>query len=368
MGYVSAQAAQRSARAWNGDPRLWGVVAALLGIFVLDVSLPETVLLPFMCVPVVAAAGFAGPRVTGVLAVGAVALATVAGMINGDFSDEDSWIRLAGLVIVAIVAVYLAHLSTSKGQRLAASELRYRLLADNSTDAVILMNDDGCIQWVSPAVETQWGYPTEEVIGRQVIDFVHFEDRRSVEASESDVSQGRLVVFEERFQRRSGDFRWVSVAERPFIGADGVAAGRVATLRDVHVDVLLRDALSRSERTFRLAMDSAAQGMAVVGLHHRLMETNGALAALVGRDALWLADHDEDDLLHPDEVEPTRQIRDRLLAGQGDHESRRSRLVTASGENVVVAHGIGLLRDEHGLPLFFVCQYYDVTQTPLESM
>jgi PAS domain S-box-containing protein len=150
------------------------------------------------------------------------------------------------------------------------------------------------------------------------------------------------------------------VAEKPFIGADGRAAGRVATLRDVHDDVLLRDALSRSERTFRLAMDSAAQGMAVVGLHHRLIETNGALATLVGRDARWLADHGEDDLLHPDEVEPTRQIRDRLLAGTADHQSRTSRLITANGDTVWVAHGIGLLRDEHGLPLFFVCQYYDL--------
>jgi PAS domain S-box-containing protein len=114
-------------------------------------------------------------------------------------------------------------------------------------------------------------------------------------------------------------------------------------------------------------MDSAAQGMAVVGLHHRLIETNGALCTLVGRDARWLSDHEEDDLLHPDEVEPTRLVRDRLLNGQGDHESRTSRLVTAGGGTVWVAHGIGLLRDEYGLPLFFVCQYYDLAQTRMVS-
>lgn len=99
-----------------------------------------------------------------------------------------------------------------------------------------------------------------------------------------------------------------------------------------------------------------------MGLHHRLMEANGTLAALVERDALWLADHEEDDLLHPGEVEPTRLVRDRLLSGEGDHESRTSRLVTAGGGTVWVAHGNGLLRDEHGLPLFFVCQYYDLAQ------
>jgi len=359
---VSAEADVGSDRTLMRDARLWGVIAALVAIFALDVSMPEVVLLPFMCVPVVAAAAFTGPRVTGVVAVAASALGVASGIVNGDFADDDYWLRLAGLVLVSILAVYLAHLNASKSRRIAASERRYRLLAENSSDAIFLVTEDGTIEWVSPAVHTELGYLPDELIGRQQIDFVHFEDRRTVRDYEQHVARGEHVVFEERFQLRSGEYRWVSVALRPFVDESGTTVGRVAALRDVHADVLLRDALSRSERTFRLAMDGSAQGMAVVGLHHRLLETNEALAALVARDALWLADHDEDDLLHPDELEPTRQVRDRLLAGQADHESRTSRLVTSTGESVVVAHGIGLLRDEHGLPLFFVCQYYDLNQ------
>jgi PAS domain S-box-containing protein len=356
-----------SERTWTRDARLWGVTAALVAVFVLDVRLPEIVLLPFMCVPVVAAATFAGPRLTGLLAVVALALGVASGIVNGDFANDDYWIRLAGLVLVSILAVYLAHLNVSKGQRLAASELRYRLLADNSSDAILLVSGEGIIDWASPAVRTELGYEPADLVGRPHIDFVHFEDRRSVQENEQRVVEGERAVFEERFQLKSGEYRWVSVALRPFVDEAGSAAGRVAALRDVHSDVLLRDALSRSERTFRLAMDSAAQGMAVVGLHHRLIETNGALCTLVGRDARWLSDHEEDDLLHPDEVEPTRLVRDRLLNGQGDHESRTSRLVTAGGGTVWVAHGIGLLRDEYGLPLFFVCQYYDLAQTRMVS-
>jgi PAS domain S-box-containing protein len=349
------------------DVRLWCVVAALGAIFVLDVLLPEVALLPFMCVPVVAAATFAGPRVTALLAVGALVLGAVSGVVSGDLADDDFWIRLAGLVLVSVIAVYLAHLNTRAGVELAASEQRYRLLAENSSDAILLLDADGVIEWASPAVRTELGYEPGELVGRTHVDFVHFEDRRAVQANERLVAEGGRAVFEERFQLHSGEYRWVSVALRPFVGEDGSPAGRVAALRDVHADVLLRDALSRSERTFRLAMDSSAQGMAVVGLHRRLVETNAALARLVGHDAQWLTDHDEDDLLHPDEVEPTRQVRDRLLAGKGDHESRTSRLVTASGATVWVAHGIGLLRDEHGLPLFFVCQYYDLAQTYMAS-
>jgi PAS domain S-box-containing protein len=172
-------------------------------------------------------------------------------------------------------------------------------------------------------------------------------------------------MYEERFHLNSGEYRWVSVALGPFLDEGGTLVGYVAALRDVHDDVLLRDALRRNERMFRLAMDGAAEGMAVVGLHQRFLQVNAALCSLVGRDALWLLDHDEDDLLHPDDVEPTREVRDRLLAGRADHETRTTRLITADGGVVLVAHAQGLLRDQDGLPLFFVCQYYALAEERL---
>ena len=246
-------------------------------------------------------------------------------------------------------------------QQLAASELRYRLLAENSNDAVFLLDAQGRIQWTSPSVLAQLGHAPAELVGRERIDLVHFDDRRTVERNGKRASLGEHVRFEERFQLRSGEFRWVSVALRPFVDATSQIIGHVATLRDIHEDVLMREALTRSERTLRLAMDGAAQGMAVVGLHRRFLQVNEALCELVGYDSSWLSHHDEDELLHDDEVEPTRQVRDRLLAGLADHETRASRLITSEGAVVRITHGLGLLRDQDGLPLSFVCQY---TTTP----
>jgi PAS domain S-box-containing protein len=465
------------------DLRMWLLVVSLLILFLLDVRLPEVVLLPFMYVPVVAAATFTGPRQTGVLAVFTVSLGLVAGGVNGDLSDDDYWYRLAAMVVAAGLAVYLAHQRASRERRLvdgehrlrlmldntadvvlrsdpdgrllwaspslatvfgwdpdhvvgtefvltlpgdraaardaltdaigaatavyshrsralradgspawvdtrstilrtpagsvesvvssvrdvtaqveaeqqlATSELRYRLLAENSTDPVFLTDTHGRIQWASPAVLTQFGYPPAELVGRDRIDLVQFEDRRIVMHNRWLASHGEHVRSEERFLLPSGAHRWVSVALRPFVDQAGDIVGHVTTLRDIHEDVLMREALARSERTFRLAMNGAAQGMAVVGLHHRLLQVNDALADLVSRDKAWLTQHDEDDLLHEEEVELTRQVRDRLLTGHVDQETRISRLVTADGCTVRITHGLGLLRDEHGLPLFFVCQY-----------
>jgi len=342
------------------DPRLWLLALSLTGVFVLDIRLPEIVLLPFMVVPVVAAATFASARATAGLAAAALALGVVSGVVNGDFQNDDYWWRLAGVALVAALAVYLAFVATQRERRIATSERRLELMLDNTADIVLLLDDEGRLRWVSPSVKAQLGYEVDGLIGRAHIDLVHFEDRRLVESQTASVRRGEDCRFEERVRAASREYRWMSVLMRPFDDGRQVRGWRVAALRDVHEDVLLRDALGRSERMFRMAMDGAVQGMAVVGLHLRLMQVNASLCQLVGRDQLWLLDHDERDLLHPDEIEPTAALRDRLLSGRGDHETRLSRLVTANGSAVWIEHAVGLLRDEHGLPLFFVCQYNDL--------
>jgi PAS domain S-box-containing protein len=343
------------------DPRLWLLAGSLAVVFVLDLRLPEIVLLPFMVVPVVAAASFASARATASLSVLALALGVTAGIANGDFQNDDYWWRLAGVALVALLAVYLSQVATQRQRRIASSERRLGLMLDNTADVVMLLDASGSVRWVSSSVSELLGYQPADLLDRAQLDFVHFEDLRHVSALAAAAARGEEVRFEERFRLARGDYRWMSVVMRPFRDGHGEDGWHVAALRDVHEDVMLRDAVIRSERMFRVAMDGALQGMAVVGLHQRFFEVNESLCRLVGRDQLWLTDHGEDDLLHPDEFEPTAQLRDRLLAGLSDRGTRTSRFLTAEGATILVEHSMGLIRDEHRLPLFYVCQYHVVT-------
>ncbi|MEI6623692.1 MAG: PAS domain S-box protein [Actinomycetes bacterium] len=246
---------------------------------------------------------------------------------------------------------------------LAAAQQQYRLIAENATDAVLLIDVQGLFTWASPATERVLGYGQKDLVGTPSFDLVQFEDRPILQSAWERNRRGEMgVEIEERARVATGEYRWMSRLSSPVLDAEGAIAGFIATLRDIHDQVLVRQALARSEETLRLAMEGSAQGMAVVGLHGRFLRVNAALCQMVGRDSHWLAEHTEDDLMHPDDVERDEAVRDRLLAGDGDHDVREGRLVTAGGQELWIQHSLSLVRDEHAMPLFYVSQYQDITE------
>src|SRR4051812_37175929 len=56
----------------------------------------------------------------------------------------------------------------STEQALRESELRYRLLWETATDAVLLLTPDAIVEFANPAVEAIFGYDPQELIGKSV--------------------------------------------------------------------------------------------------------------------------------------------------------------------------------------------------------
>ena len=62
------------------------------------------------------------------------------------------------------------------GIALAENEARYRLLADTTTDVISRSTLKGIMLYLSPAVERMTGYEASELVGLNIVDFVHPDD------------------------------------------------------------------------------------------------------------------------------------------------------------------------------------------------
>jgi len=79
-----------------------------------------------------------------------------------------------------------------------------------SLDLLVIVGVDGYLKRVNPAVTRLLGYSSAEVIDRQLIEFVHAEDRAAMVAKVNDLSQGKEISeFENRYLCKDGSYKWL---------------------------------------------------------------------------------------------------------------------------------------------------------------
>ncbi|HWW24397.1 MAG TPA: PAS domain S-box protein [Caulobacter sp.] len=146
---------------------------------------------------------------------------------------------------------------------LSASEARYRLLAENTSDVIVRCALDGTLLYVSPACRAM-GYEPEDLVGTQADRLVHPDDRQRFLVNCAQLYAGEAPDPSANRQHRylTGDGRWVWFEGNPQLVRD--AEGRATEIVNVFRDVTERRELQeRAERMAR--MTALAEEVAGIG-------------------------------------------------------------------------------------------------------
>ena len=131
---------------------------------------------------------------------------------------------------------------------LRESELRYRLMADNSTDIITRQTPEGIYLYVSPACRTLLGYQPDELVGRSTYELFHPEDVAAMQQSYATIlKQPDTYTFSYRIRCKDGNYVWFETTSRTVHSSDsGEAQEIIAVSRDItkrkQVEAALQDA------------------------------------------------------------------------------------------------------------------------------
>lgn len=214
---------------------------------------------------------------------------------------------LAGLASTALGALATFHLTRSRlrtefmsrnlaaemrerrlsEERTAQSEARYRVLIENSPDAILMVRA-GIVTFVNrPAIDLFRAGSAQELIGRPVLDRVHPEYRVVVQQRVDRMARERVILppLEERLIRLDGTPVDVEVRSVPF-QIDGETVLQV-TIRDITARRQAeRDRLGL-EVALRQAQRLEAVGTLTGGIAH---DFNNILSSIVGNIRLVMDD------------------------------------------------------------------------------
>jgi diguanylate cyclase (GGDEF)-like protein/PAS domain S-box-containing protein len=261
-----------------------------------------------------------------------------------------------------IIALRDISAQVASEHKLAQSEALFRLVLENQVDVTAQLSLGGTIEWITPSALDLVGWRADEIVGKNIGEFVSAQDVPGLTLVVGNVTAGNPDRFEARVHTITGDDKWVAASAKPLFDQFGETIGSVINVRDIGAQHEALTNLARSEEQFRLAMESAPIGMALVGLDRRFQAVNPAMCVMVGRTRQWLLDHAISDIIDDDDDELDLRMRAEALSGRIIHSAREKRFHKADGTLVWVEHAIGLVRDESSMPVSFVSTFVDVTE------
>ncbi|SEN79716.1 PAS domain S-box-containing protein/diguanylate cyclase (GGDEF) domain-containing protein [Terribacillus saccharophilus] len=130
-------------------------------------------------------------------------------------------------------------------EALRQSEARYRLIAENMTDLLCIIDWDGYFKYASPSHVTVLGFPAVAYEGKYAGDFMHTDDRRKVrEQLDEMVATQKGTVLKFRFKNIRGDWIWLEGKANPIFDENGVFNHFLVVSRDITERLELEEKLT----------------------------------------------------------------------------------------------------------------------------
>ena len=180
--------------------------------------------------------------------------------VRGSLSAPNGMLSLVamlvtGLVVARQIFANREHAELSKMQAISESEQRFSSLIKNSSDLVIVVNDEARVTFVTPSIEHLLGMPVEALPGKLLIEIAHPADVYDVRHFCRDLSEDPTLngPVEWRLRSHDGDWTYVEVIGTNLLH-DPTVRGLVLNARDITERKRLEDELKHLAFTDTLTL------------------------------------------------------------------------------------------------------------------
>ncbi len=196
---------------------------------------------------------------------------------------------LNGLARIASLALADRRSRVGTARALADSETRYRAIVEDQSELISVADPDGTLRFVNRAYAQHFGQAPQDMVGRNLLDFVDGLDRAAVaEHLASTLRSQATRSGINRMRSAAGGARWVAWVNRPLLGAGGEVQAIQSVGRDIteqrEAEEGLRAALAERETLLKEVYHRVKNNLQVVqsllSLQHRALADPQARRAL----------------------------------------------------------------------------------------
>ncbi len=240
------------------------------------------------------------------------------------------------------------------------SEERFHRMVQDSEDLIAIINADGTVRNVSPAVYKILGYTPGEREGKNIFSLLHPEDVQKMQSEFVKTLQmpGGSVKHKVRLLHRDGSYRIIEASARNYL-ADDAVNGIIVNAKDITAHTLIEEKLRNSEQHYRNFFERDITGDYLSTPEGKLIDCNTAFVKMLGYDS-----KDELLLMNMDRIYPQQVDRETFLRKLQEQKVLihfNCDLVRRDGRLINCIENVIGIFDEDGKLIFFQGYMMDIT-------
>ncbi|MFW9988580.1 MAG: PAS domain S-box protein [Candidatus Odinarchaeota archaeon] len=186
-----------------------------------------------------------------------------------------------GQVIAAIInSIDITELKLSE-IKLKKSEEKYRNLINNLNDAVVEVDFEGPILYISPQITRILGYTPDELIGTNGYELIHQDDYDRVIKIIQDSLKAKIpIYYEEKAKHKDGHYVPISVYGTYLKEGD---KGRIIGIARNNSEIKeMEQKLREAEEKYRIIFEKSSNAIVLIDLTGKIIECNSSTVKIFG--------------------------------------------------------------------------------------
>jgi diguanylate cyclase (GGDEF)-like protein/PAS domain S-box-containing protein len=169
-------------------------------------------------------------------------------------------------------------------EKLRHEEKRFRALVENSSDIIVLINLEGIITYINPAVEKVLGFKPEERIGAKGFERIHPNDSKFLAEIFNTLARdtnSSIVQGEMRLRHKDGSWRTLEAVGSNLVN-NNVVESIIVNYRDITDRKHMEKTLRQSEEKYRTILENIQEGYFEFDLAGNLTFFNDSTCLILG--------------------------------------------------------------------------------------
>ena len=202
-----------------------------------------------------------------------------------DFIMKGNMSRLCPAIARELEDAEIRNKEKQVEEKLRHEEQRFRAFIEHSSDIIVIMNREGIITYVNPAVEEVLGFKPEERIGAKGFELIHPDDMKFLTDSFNTLvrdTNSPVIQGEMRLHHKNGSWRTLEAVGSNLV-YNNVVESIIVNYRDITERKLVEEKLRESEADYRQLFDNSPAAIYRVDYKNgRFLKANDVFCEYLG--------------------------------------------------------------------------------------